>query len=47
VLAFSVIPAVLMFLSLISLARYPLRKADIERLVRHADAPPPGGTPVA
>jgi GPH family glycoside/pentoside/hexuronide:cation symporter len=47
VLAFSVIPAVLMFLSLISLARYPLRKADIERLVRHADAPPPAGAPVA
>ena len=41
VLAFSVIPAALMFLSLISLARYPLRKADIDRLVRHADAPPP------
>lgn len=48
VLAFSVIPAALMFLSLISLARYPLRKADIERLVRHADAPPPpAGAPVA
>lgn len=45
VLAFSVIPAALMFLSLISLARYPLRKADIERLVRHADAPPPAGAP--
>jgi GPH family glycoside/pentoside/hexuronide:cation symporter len=42
ILAFSVIPAALMFLSLISLARYPLRKADIDRLVRHADAPPPG-----
>jgi GPH family glycoside/pentoside/hexuronide:cation symporter len=41
ILGFSVIPAALMFLSLISLARYPLRKADIDRLVRHADAPPP------
>jgi len=47
VLAFSVIPATLMFLSLVSLARYPLRKADIDRLVRHADAPPPSGAPVA
>jgi len=42
VLAFSVIPAVLMFLSLISLARYPLRKADIDALVRDAPAPPAG-----
>jgi Na+/melibiose symporter-like transporter len=47
VLAFSAIPAALMFLSLISLARYPLRKADIDRLVRHADAPPPSGARVA
>jgi GPH family glycoside/pentoside/hexuronide:cation symporter len=47
VLAFSVIPAALMFLSLISLARYPLRRADIDRLVRHADAPPPSGAPAA
>jgi GPH family glycoside/pentoside/hexuronide:cation symporter len=45
VLAFSVIPAALMFLSLISLARYPLRKADIDRLARHADAAPPSGAP--
>lgn len=42
VLAFSVIPAVLMFASLLSLARYPLRKADIDRLVRHDFAPPTG-----
>ncbi len=48
ILGFSVIPAVLMFASLISLARYPLRKADIDRIVRHADAPPPpAGAPVA
>jgi GPH family glycoside/pentoside/hexuronide:cation symporter len=47
VLAFSVIPAALMFLSLISLARYPLRKADIDRLARHADAAPPSGAPAA
>lgn len=40
VIAFSVIPAVLMFLSLISLARYPLRKADIDALVRD-ELPPP------
>lgn len=46
ILSFSVIPAVLMFGSLISLARYPLRKRDIDRLVRHAAAPPPGA-PVA
>ena len=39
VLAFSVIPAALMLLSLISLARYPLRKADIDALVRD-EAPP-------
>jgi Na+/melibiose symporter-like transporter len=42
VLSFSVIPAVLMFLSLISLARYPLRKADIDALVRDTPAPPTG-----
>jgi glycoside/pentoside/hexuronide:cation symporter, GPH family len=42
ILAFSVIPAVLMFLSLISLARYPLRKADIDALVRETPAPPTG-----
>ncbi|GHF04758.1 MFS transporter [Pseudolysinimonas yzui] len=47
ILGFSVIPALLMFVSLISLARYPLRKADIDRLVRHADAPPPSAAPVA
>jgi GPH family glycoside/pentoside/hexuronide:cation symporter len=47
ILGFSAIPALLMFGSLISLARYPLRKADIDRLVRHADAPPPAGAPVA
>ncbi len=49
ILAFTAIPAALMFVSLISLARYPLRKADIDRLVRHADAPPPApaGAPVA
>jgi GPH family glycoside/pentoside/hexuronide:cation symporter len=47
ILGFSAIPAVLMFASLISLARYPLRKADIDRLVRHADAAPPAGAPVA
>jgi GPH family glycoside/pentoside/hexuronide:cation symporter len=41
ILGFSLIPAALMFLSLISLARYPLRKADIDRIRRHADAPPP------
>ena len=46
ILAFSVIPAVLMLLSLISLARYPLRKADIDALVRDAPAPPTGA-PVA
>lgn len=46
ILAFSVIPAVLMFLSLISLARYPLRKADIDALVRDTPAPP-RGAPVA
>lgn len=40
ILAFSVIPAVLMFASLISLARYPLRKRDIDALA-HGDAPPP------
>jgi GPH family glycoside/pentoside/hexuronide:cation symporter len=45
ILGFSAIPAVLMFASLISLARYPLRKADIDRLVR-TDAPP-AGAPVA
>lgn len=39
VLAFSVIPAALMLLSLISLARYPLRKADIDALVRDEVAP--------
>lgn len=43
ILAFSVIPAVLMLLSLISLARYPLRKADIDALVR-LDAPPAPGS---
>lgn len=42
ILAFSVIPAVLMLLSLISLARYPLRKADIDALVRETPAPPTG-----
>jgi len=42
ILAFSVIPAVLMLLSLISLARYPLRKADIDALVRETPAPPIG-----
>ena len=42
ILAFSVIPAVLMLLSLISLARYPLRKADIDALVRDTPAPPTG-----
>jgi Na+/melibiose symporter-like transporter len=42
VLAFSVIPAVLMLLSLVSLARYPLRKADIDALVRDTPAPPTG-----
>jgi GPH family glycoside/pentoside/hexuronide:cation symporter len=48
ILGFSVFPAALMFLSLISLARYPLRKADIDRLARQADAPPPpAGVPVA
>lgn len=48
IVSFSVIPAALMFASLISLARYPLRKADIDRLVRHADAPPPPtGAPAA
>ncbi|MGB3910845.1 MAG: MFS transporter [Pseudolysinimonas sp.] len=46
ILGFSVIPAALMFASLISLARYPLRKADIDRIVRHADAPP-AGAPIA
>ena len=46
ILAFSVIPAVLMFLSLISLARYPLRRADIDALVRDTPAPPTGA-PVA
>ena len=46
ILGFSVIPAALMFLSLISLARYPLRKADIDSLARGADAPP-AGAPVA
>lgn len=46
ILAFSVIPAVLMLLSLISLARYPLRKADIDALVRDTPAPPTGA-PVA
>lgn len=42
VVAFSVIPATLMLLSLISLARYPLRKADIDALVRDSPAPPTG-----
>jgi len=42
VLAFSVIPAALMFLSLIPLARYPLRKADIDALVRDVPVPPTG-----
>jgi Na+/melibiose symporter-like transporter len=42
ILAFSVIPAVLMFLSLISLARYPLRRRDIDGLVRDAPAPQSG-----
>ena len=42
VLAFSVIPAALMLLSLISLARYPLRKRDIDALVRDTPAPPTG-----
>jgi len=42
ILAFSAIPAALMFLSLISLARYPLRKADIDALVRDTPAPPTG-----
>lgn len=42
ILAFSVIPAALMLLSLISLARYPLRKADIEALVHDTPAPPTG-----
>jgi GPH family glycoside/pentoside/hexuronide:cation symporter len=42
ILAFSVIPAALMLLSLISLARYPLRKADIDALVRDVPAPPTG-----
>jgi Na+/melibiose symporter-like transporter len=42
ILSFSVIPAVLMLLSLISLARYPLRKADIDALVRDTPAPPTG-----
>lgn len=41
ILAFSVIPAVLMLLSLISLGRYPLRKADIDALAS-ADLPAPG-----
>ncbi len=43
ILAFSAVPAVLMALSLITLARYPLRKADIEVLAR--DAAPPTGAP--
>lgn len=42
VLAFSVIPAALMLVSLITLARYPLRKKDIDALVRDAPAPPAG-----
>jgi len=44
ILAFSAIPAVLMLLSLISLARYPLRKGDIDALAK-VDAPPPPGVP--
>jgi GPH family glycoside/pentoside/hexuronide:cation symporter len=47
IVAFSVIPAALMFVSLISLARYPLRKTDIDRLVRHAAPPPPARVPGA
>lgn len=39
ILAFSVIPAALMLLSLIALARYPLRKRDIDALVRDEVAP--------
>ncbi|MEO8528975.1 MAG: MFS transporter [Pseudolysinimonas sp.] len=42
VVSFSVIPALLMLGSLISLARYPLRKADIDALVRDEPAPPAG-----
>lgn len=40
VLAFSAVPAALMLLSLITLARYPLRRTDIEQLVHDAAAPP-------
>ena len=47
VLAFSLIPAALMLLSLISLARYPLRKADIDALVRDVPAPPTSPAGVA
>ncbi|MEO5535872.1 MAG: MFS transporter [Pseudolysinimonas sp.] len=42
VISFSVIPALLMLGSLISLARYPLRRADIDALVRDEPAPPAG-----
>ena len=45
ILAFSAIPALLMLLSLISLSRYPLRKGDIDALVRD-EAAPPTGAPV-
>jgi Na+/melibiose symporter-like transporter len=41
VLAFSVIPAALMLLSLLALARYPLRKADIDALAHDAASPTP------
>jgi Na+/melibiose symporter-like transporter len=45
IVSFSVIPALLMLGSLISLARYPLRKADIDALVRDTP-PPPSAAPV-
>lgn len=45
VLAFSVVPAVLLAISLVTLARYPLRRADIDELSRDDAAPPPVPAP--
>lgn len=41
------IPTALMLLSLIPLARYPLRKRDIDAIVAQGVAPPPTGSPVS
>ncbi|MBZ2197531.1 MFS transporter [Occultella gossypii] len=43
IVSFSAIPAALMFGSLLSLARYPLRRSDIDRNTRRVDAEPAAG----